>query len=86
MADRQSLCTATNWEDYFHQFHFRGGNPTYRPFKISNLKGTRGLVKCILTAISSTLPVIAGFAGAYPILLYALPSKLPRLPLPIITN
>ncbi|KAK0652446.1 hypothetical protein B0T16DRAFT_454812 [Cercophora newfieldiana] len=70
----RDLCEATSWEDYFHQFHFRGGNPTYRPFKISNLNGTWAVFKTVLTAIWSICPVLAGFAGAYPILIYALPT------------
>jgi hypothetical protein len=72
------LSEATSWDAYFHQSHFKGGNPTYRPFKTSNLKDSRAILKTIFTALWSSSPVLAGFAGAFPILLYALPSKPPH--------
>lgn len=74
-ADRKSLCEADSWRSYFHQFHYSGGNPTYRPFKAENLEPRFGVLKCVSTAIASSLPVIAGFAGAYPILIYSVPSE-----------
>jgi hypothetical protein len=81
LEKRQDMCKAKSWSQYFHEFHYKGGNPTYRPFKIADLDEWWSVVKCVCTGIFSILPVIAGFAGAYPILFYAVPSKYPSRPL-----
>jgi len=64
----------SDWKRYFHRLHFNGGNYTYRPFKSENLASKKDVLACILAALCSSLPVMAGFVGAFPILLHAVPS------------
>ncbi|KAK1756584.1 hypothetical protein QBC47DRAFT_445272 [Echria macrotheca] len=69
----RDLIRSATWHQYFHESHFRGGNNTYRPFKIPRGSKLAGVKSCIMTVLLCCLPIVAGFAGAYPILLYAVP-------------
>lgn len=62
-----------DWRSYFYEFHYKNGNHTYRPSK-ANFSSPKQASVSVLTALLCTLPVLAGFAGAVPILLYAVPA------------
>ncbi|KAK5658470.1 hypothetical protein OQA88_1859 [Cercophora sp. LCS_1] len=63
------------WRTYFHEFHYKGSNPTYRPSKSSTSTSTsESFLTPLLTGLFCILPILAGFAAAFPIFLYATPS------------
>jgi len=71
--DDRVLIERASWAQYFSHLQFSGGNNTYRPWKSSDWVQARRRWT-LLTAAWAASPVLASFAGAFPIMFFAVPN------------
>ncbi|KAH8787779.1 hypothetical protein BGZ57DRAFT_755181, partial [Hyaloscypha finlandica] len=67
-----NLIERTSWSNYFNQLQYRG-NYTYRPWKSSGWVYTQPYSVPLTTALWAALPICVSFAGAFPIMTFAVP-------------